>query len=1383
MSITQCNRMLLALMTLWAVNVHASALFEGSNANLWLVDDQARQLTGYTAGGWLSQFSADVYSLAPGQQALVNEVPGSSLPLSPGLPWISLAGLGAADYNVDIPEGQPMLRLEPADGEYTSTIAVEIFVATDEIKKQAPIDLTWQVDSEPEQTRTLTEDDLVAADAETQNGYWRHRFHLVRDGVYSINARLNASDGTFLTSKSRTLKLATDHKDGFRRDTDGDGLPDLVEAAIGLDPLSGDDWQHDSNDDGWSDFDIWLRDGGTYSLNADGKPLDSDSDGWSDFDEDLRGTNPKDPALNALLEGNETVESASYQQRRQRFMDFPAATRLYEVEHEIDGTLTSEPVADPVDWASVRATRMHGAVLYDRDDLIIGVDLDEAGILPEDLTDRRLASLATDRLNSGQIPLMRLPAGDHAILSAAQRFAGNEERDAYTRIYKGWLPRVADVSPATFLADEGLGSWSTVDEWKAAFIDYLKQQLVLPLTPELNTQSTVNLAILEAALSQEARLREQSTPQLFASDATPVSRSLLESVEGYWRTQSPKGYQWQALHKLVTASQAEGDLLQAMAEDISTRLAAPEPGQRSDRAIIEPYLAPDASDGLYRARLLLLPDALNRLGDASLHQPDEDSDGDGLTNLSELDTALHRVSLPWIGDTDGDAMADATDPCPVDPLNGCDGDTDLPEITVAASITVNEPGVDAGMALLTLTLNRPVDRPVRIFYETLEVEGGAQAGVDFEAIEDSVVIPVGSRTVTIQLPLLPDAENEGDEPFQLVVTRVDNASLPGDGEVDVTVQNTVAQPPEALVAKTVLNIPERDPVWLDASPSTDPAGFTLAFLWSQTGGSPNGIGLTGTDQVLASFDAPEVLAERTVSFQVEVANEAGLTDIGTVTVNIQPVEDPPEVTGTPEFNAVQGAPLSIAHDTLLKDVREPDGQNLSVDGIASRPLGRLTPLVAGFEYYAPLGERSLSGPGAKYLTRVDEGRVLYFDRAATGMPVVAYRADARKSESLVDIAVDAVSGILSSPGQNLAYFHDKNGNQLYQWHPEKGLQQADYNLPFPRAVVDGLTGDLYTCDANGSGAWVRTDQSNLAASSAKAHCADTDAVLGLALDDRFCVAQTHQLFCTDGAGNLNATATFDANARIRSLDAVGDQLLVSLAGVPDGSGGVEYQVQRIHPDDSRDTLIRIATGADFEPAVLALQDGSRLLMLSDGTDARLWRWSGNASDNAVSIGLAPVAVGASQVGDLVRFDDRVYWLHPTPKELQVLEMLNPETGDLTFVKSVTGRSDIPLKLLTAHDQLHWLSAPASGSAGVCDMTRLESDGVTINPVVQDIRCETPIDAGLEVLGTRAAGTGGDEVWVYDGLAVAPGKTGFDVDVSDTQGNSVELSGVITINAP
>ncbi|WP_028670818.1 Calx-beta domain-containing protein [Saccharospirillum impatiens] len=1380
MSMTQCNRMLLALTTLWAVNVNASALFDGSNANLWLVDDQARQLTGYTAGSWLSQFSEDVYSLDSGQQALVNEVPGSSLPLSPGMPWLSLAGLGAADYNVDTPEGQPMLKLEPADGEYTSTIAVEIFVATGEIE-QGPVDLTWQVDSAPEQTRSLSADDLEAADAEIQNGYWQYKFHLVRDGSYSISARLNASDGTFMTSASRSLNLTTDHENGFRRDTDGDGLPDLIEAAIGLDPLGGNDWQHDSNDDGWSDFDVWLREGGSYTLNADGKPVDSDNDGWSDFDEDLRGTNPDDLALTALLEGNETLESASYQQRRQRFLDFPAATRLYEVEHEIDGTLTPEPLADPVNWASVRATRLHGAVLYDRDDLIIEDDLKDAEILPEDLTDRRIASLATNRLNADQVPLMRLPAGNPAILSAGQRFEGDENKDAYTQIYKGWLPGIEDVSPVTFLEDEGVGTWNTVGEWKTAFTDYLKEQLLQPLTPELTAQSTVTLAILEAALSQEARLRNQSTPQLFANDAYPVSRSVLEAIGRYWRAQTPGEYQWQALHQRIAANQLEGDLLQSLSADMSARLAAPEAGQRSDRAIVEPYLAPDAGDGLYRARLLLLPGASSQLGDTTLHQPGDDSDGDNLTNLSELDAPLHRVSLPWVADTDGDTIADAADPCPVDPLNGCDGDSDLPEITVAASITVNEPGVDAGMALLTLTLNRPVDRPVRVFYETLE--GGAEAGLDFEAIENSVVIPAGSRTATIALPLLADAEDEADESFQLVVSRVENAALTGDGEVDVTVQNTVAQSPQARVANAVLSIPEREPVWLDASPSTDPAGFLLDFLWSQTGGSSDGIGLVDTDQAVANFDAPEVTAERTVNFEVEVANEAGLTATGTVAVTILPVEDPPEVTGEPQFNAVQGQPLSITHETLLQNVREPDGQDLSVDGIASRPLGQLMPVDAGFVYYAPLGERSLADPGAGFLSRVSENLALYFDRATTGMPVVAYRAESRKTEWLVDIEADAVTGILSEPGQNLAYFHDQNDGQLYQWHPEQGLQQTAYNLPFPRSVVDGINGDLYTCDANDSGEWMHLDRDTLIASPAGVACADTDAVLGAVADDRFCVAQTHQLYCTDGAGNLNVTASFDANARIRSLDAVGNQLLVSLSGMPDGSGGIDYQVQLIQPDDSRDPLINIATSADFEPAVLALEDGSRLLMLSDGTEARLWRWSGQAGDRATSVGLVSVQVGASQVGDLVRFNDRVYWLHPAPKDLQVLETLDPDTGELTLVDSVPGRSDIPMELQTAHERLHWLTAPASGSLDVCDLTRLERDESTITPVVEDVSCVMPLTLGQEILGTRTAGSRGDEIWQYDGLVAGAGKTGFEVDVSDTQGNSVELTGLITITAP
>lgn len=93
-------------------------------------------------------------------------------------------------------------------------------------------------------------------------------------------------------TRSGTIKIIV--SDGV--DTDGDTIPDYVEAAWNLNPNS-----LDSDNDGLSDseeFVLWL---GDYILDYDndGIPncldLDSDNDGVSDGDEVLAGTDPADP--------------------------------------------------------------------------------------------------------------------------------------------------------------------------------------------------------------------------------------------------------------------------------------------------------------------------------------------------------------------------------------------------------------------------------------------------------------------------------------------------------------------------------------------------------------------------------------------------------------------------------------------------------------------------------------------------------------------------------------------------------------------------------------------------------------------------------------------------------------------------------------------------------------------------------------------------------------------------------------------------------------------------------------------------------------------------------------------------------------------------------
>ncbi len=301
----------LFLLYLCVSTAQATALFDGTTADAWLVDAKTGQLVGYDLGQWTEQFNASSFpgfSLSNNNVILVNHLPNSSVPMSLGQPGISLAGIGDSALMVGGggQSGFRNLELSPKTGTYNETTAVTIQVSV-ALLEQASYILRWKVGTQALKTELLSFENVK----DSQDGYYTKTIYLVTDGDYIVDVELSTIGGTIIETAAATYTIAVGI-DQRNRDTDGDSLPDLVELDIGLNPLE-DDWNADLNGDGWSELDAWIRRfcldpvtrlpiAGDDSCIDDAElPIDSDQDNWSDFDEILRGTNPLDPE--PIIEG------------------------------------------------------------------------------------------------------------------------------------------------------------------------------------------------------------------------------------------------------------------------------------------------------------------------------------------------------------------------------------------------------------------------------------------------------------------------------------------------------------------------------------------------------------------------------------------------------------------------------------------------------------------------------------------------------------------------------------------------------------------------------------------------------------------------------------------------------------------------------------------------------------------------------------------------------------------------------------------------------------------------------------------------------------------------------------------------------------------------
>ncbi|MEE9494088.1 MAG: Calx-beta domain-containing protein [Gammaproteobacteria bacterium] len=884
------------------LSVQASPLFDGSNNDLWVISPATGRVMGFDFNDWLLSFASGngpLYQLQSGEQALINTLAQSSIPLTAGQPAISIAGLDAGADGSGSP-GFDRLAVEPASGQFENTLAITLKVNTDQLSN-TPLILRWNLSGGTGSGQVVLTDDALTGKlppgGSLAEGYYVQTVYIAKPGQYTLQAQL-AINNQPIAEQRRNYEIASNDPDWHRRDVDNDGIPDFIEAAIGLNPFN-DDWQFDADGDGWSEFDSWLRtyclgaglviDRQTECLDAEGRPLDTDGDGWSDFDEKVRGTNPEDQQPQLTPIDDETLTSNSYLTRIKRFKDFPVARRLYEVERKLDGFLpvTTDP---KLSWTTLYAQSIFGQQLYHSATLLTETEISAAHLSTTKLPTRLIQDNAVADLSENKVPAMRLPAGDSAVLAAYQ-VSRNPD---FIRIYKHWLTAQADISPRSFLASlqkNKAPEITDVNTWQTKFIRFLASQLVINDTGlAITLADTVAVSLLEASLSSEARLISNIRFQILSGLETDIDTDVINQTLNGLRRFGGNDYHFDDLYTHIGLAAVNS--FSELATAAQTLLLAGETQSRSDRWVLQQLL--DTNKGTaqqrYQLRLLLLPDSISKVtANNQLLNPDLDTDDDASLNALEVQTSLQTLTLPWLADTDNDGSIDGSDECPADPLNLCSLSPNLPTLHIDSQVVISEPVDGQNLALVGITLNRTVEEDVLLFYRADMGNGTATPGSDFEPVTGQVTIRAGSRTAVISIPVLADLAVEELENFFVEISNVNGAILIDNSRTQVSI-NSVDTPNAllALLVENLLTVQTGETVLLDASPSIDPAGDTLDFIWQQIGDMSIPLVLNTVNDSILQFIAPDVRSIQTLELEVLISNAAGASATTTALVNIQP---------------------------------------------------------------------------------------------------------------------------------------------------------------------------------------------------------------------------------------------------------------------------------------------------------------------------------------------------------------------------------------------------------------------------------------------------------------------------------------------------------------
>ncbi len=637
---------------LFAASAAASPIFDSTAANVWLLDSGGVVIGSYNVLGqdWtvdatLAFSTVEVDGELGGNQivtipgtlqsgaALINRVQDSDPNLTLTMPSVSIMGLGrplwdATGFNPN-EERKPGVSIDPAaDGTFDRTVRVKIkgHDAPFYSPATAPtLQVRYRIDSGSGFGPLETRIDEAS-------------FNLIVNGTYTIEYwswQAGFTSYEWTPGSPETITLTINALDP-NRDTDGDGIPDLVEDDFGTDPLVA-DRDHDRDGDGWSDWEEKLR--GTDPDDPGSAPLDGDGDGWADWDEIVRGTDETD------------------------LSDFPTATRINEVEYLVDVAFFEDnaklvPLADNDDFTIM--------------DVFWTPRFESAGPVGTTLMDARV------------------PASEPLILRTRNAPGGAVDE----RVTRAWLGEEPDVEPDGFeawLIANSL-SWTTPTDWLTHYQAYLADRLVQDRSVDMTPDSGHAIALLDGLVAWLDDLSGDGAVLLGNpnSEASKTAvHALLERMNPHLGSQlDPNpGIVHQdirtldELHADLVAVLAPTEVLEPFATTVDgfyldLMSFSQETTTRAAAVLLQGDEADDDRAARYVSRLL----SLYSLADiqalpsfALLLDHTADYDFDGASNESELLGPIELVSDPTNDNTDGDLLLDPWDPCPQGDDNGCLG--------------------------------------------------------------------------------------------------------------------------------------------------------------------------------------------------------------------------------------------------------------------------------------------------------------------------------------------------------------------------------------------------------------------------------------------------------------------------------------------------------------------------------------------------------------------------------------------------------------------------------------------------------------------------------------------------------------------------------------